>query len=146
MSHDANSIEARNKQIVQAAFDRWAAGTGNLFEDLAPDAKWTIVGKTPASRTYNSRQEFTDLVIKPFNARLVKPLVPKVRGLYADGDMVVAFFDAAGMAFDGKPYEQTYTWYLRMKDGKIVDAVAFFCTATFNDFWSRIAPARGAGQ
>lgn len=146
MSHEAGSIEARNKQIVQAAFDRWVAGTGNLFEDLAPDAKWTIVGKTPASRTYNSKQEFTDLVIKPFNARLVKPLVPKVRGLYADGDMVVAFFDAAGMALDGKPYEQTYTWYLRMQDGKIVDVVAFFCTATFNDFWSRIQPAQSASQ
>ena len=146
MSHQAGSMEALNKQIVQAAFDRWAAGTGNLFDDLAPDAKWTIVGTTPASKTYNSKQEFTDEVIVPFNARLSKPLVPKLRGLYADSDMVVAFFDGAGMALDGKPYEQTYTWYLKMKDGKIIDVVAFFDTVKFNDFWSRIQPATAAGR
>ena len=146
MSHEAGGMEALNKQIVQAAFDRWAAGTGNLFEDLTPDAKWTIVGTTPASKTYNSKQEFTDEVIVPFNARLSKPLVPKLRGLYADSDMVVAFFDGAGMALDGKPYEQTYTWYLKMKDGKIIDVVAFFDTVKFNDFWSRIKPATAAGR
>jgi hypothetical protein len=39
MNHNAGSVEARNKQIVQAAFDKWAAGTGNLFDDPAPDAK-----------------------------------------------------------------------------------------------------------
>ena len=32
MTHDANSIEARNKQIVQAGFDKWAAGTGSRRE------------------------------------------------------------------------------------------------------------------
>jgi len=31
MTHDVNSIESRNKQIIQAAFDKWAAGTGSLF-------------------------------------------------------------------------------------------------------------------
>jgi uncharacterized protein len=146
MTHDANSIEARNKQIVQAGFDRWAAGTGSLFDDLVPDAKWTIVGNSPMSRTYNSKQEFMDEVINPFSARLSKRLIPEVRGLYADGDMVVAFFDGAGTALDGKPYQNTYTWYLQMKDGKIVNVVAFFDTIEFTDFWTRVAPARGAAK
>jgi len=143
MSHDAKSIESRNKQIVQAGLDKWAAGTGSLFDDLLPDAKWTIVGNAPVSKTYNSKQEFIDLVITPFDARMSKRFVPtKVRGLYADGDMVVAFFDGAGTALDGKPYENTYTWYLRMKDGKIVDVVAFFDTIEFTDFWTRITPPK----
>ena len=33
-----------------------------------------------------------------------KPLVPEVRGLYAERDMVIALFDASGTARDGKPY------------------------------------------
>ena len=49
------------------------------------------------ARTYNSHQEFLDTVIKPFNARVSKPLVPTIRGMYADGDMVsVSYHDMGG--------------------------------------------------
>lgn len=130
----------KNKEIIKAAFDAWTAGTGNVFDLLAPDARWTIVGNSPASRTYSSRQEFLDLVIKPFNFRLSRRLIPAVRGLYADGDMVIALFDAEAVARDGKPYRNTYTWYMKMRDGKIVEAVAFFDTIEFTDLWRRVEP------
>ena len=147
MTHEAGSIEARNKQIIQAAFDKWVAGTGGVFDLLAPDAQWTIVGNAPVSKTYHNKQEFIDEVITPFSARMSKRFVPtKIRGLYADGDTVIAFFDGAGTALDGKLYENTYTWYMRMKDGIIVEAVAFFDTVEFNDFWTRITPVKVAGR
>src|SRR3984885_2488607 len=80
------------KTLVQASFDRWRAGTGSPFELLAPDADWTIVGSSPLSKTYPSRQAFLEEVIQPFNARMATPLKPTVRGIYADGDMVVSLF------------------------------------------------------
>lgn len=92
------------------------------------------------SRTFGSRQEFLDVVIDPFNARLATPLVPAVRELYADGDTVIAYFDATATAKDGQPYRNTYTWYLRLRDGVIVAATAFFDTLEFNEFWSRVSP------
>jgi ketosteroid isomerase-like protein len=101
-------LERANKDAIRAAFDDWAAGRGGPFALLAPDATWTIVGHSPVSRTFASRQEFLDLVIHPFNARLASPLVPRVRALYADGDTVIAFFDAAATAKDGRPYANTY--------------------------------------
>ena len=107
---------------------------------LEPDAKWTIVGNAPVSRTYPTRQEFLDVVIAPFNARLSRRLVPTVRGIYADGDMVIALFDAEATARDGKPYRNTYTWYMRMRDGKIVEVIAFFDTIEFTDLWNRVKP------
>jgi len=134
------STEARNKQIVQAAFDAWAAGTGNPFDLLKPDAKWTIVGNAPVSRTYNTKQEFMDVVIKPFNARMSTRLIPSVRRIYAEGDTVIVLFDANGTARDGRPYQNTYTWYFRMDDGAVVEAIAFFDTIEFTDFWTRIKP------
>ncbi len=66
---------------------------GGVFELLAPEATWTIVGSSPMSRTYAPRDEFLALVMAPFNARLGSPLVPTVNALYADGDVVVAYFD-----------------------------------------------------
>ena len=94
----------------------------------------------PLSKTYQSKQEFLDQVIEPFNARMAKPLVPTIRGLYADGDMVIIFFDAAATAKDGIPYHNTYTWYLQMKDGQVIKATAFFDTREFDEFWSRVSP------
>lgn len=133
--------ETRNKQAISTAFEAWKnAATGNVFDLLVPDATWTIVGNSPISRTYTSRQEFLDVVIKPFNMRLSKRLVPTVRGIYADGDMVIALFDAEGMARDSRPYKNTYTWYLQMREGRIVSVVAFFDTIELTDLWTRINP------
>jgi len=133
-------VEKRNKQLIQAGFDAWRNGTGGVFDLLAADAKWTIVGNSPVSRTFTSRREFLDAVINPFNARLSSRLIPTVRALYADGDTVIALFDAEGTACDGKPYRNTYSWYMQMRDDKIVNATAFFDTLEFTDFWNRITP------
>ena len=129
-----------NKALVQASFERWKNGTGGPFELLAPDAEWTIVGSSPLSKTYHSKQEFIDQVIGPFNARMAKPLVPTVRGIYSDGDMVIIFFDGAATAKDGVPYHNTYTWYFQMKDSKVINAIAFFDTREFDEFWNRVSP------
>jgi uncharacterized protein len=135
------TTEDSNKALVQASFDRWRSGTGGPFELLAADAEWTIVGSSPLSRTYHSKQEFLDAVIDPFNARMSTPLVPTVRGIYADGETVVILFDAAATVRDGKPYHNTYTWYFHMRNAKVVKAIAFFDTREFDEFWTRVSPA-----
>lgn len=67
------------------------------------------------------------------------PLLPGVRALYADGDWLIALFDAAGAARDGLPHASTYSWYLRLEAGEIVEAIAFFDSIAFNHLWSRVA-------
>ena len=131
--------ERHNKDLVIAAFERWRNRTGSPFELLAADATWTIVGSSPLSKTYR-RQDFLNEVIGPFNARMSEPLVPSVRGVYADGDMVIILFDAAATAKDGQPYRNTYTWYFKMDGGEVIDVVAFFDTKDFDAFWSRVTP------
>ena len=133
--------EDSNKALVQASFERWRNASGGPFELLAADVEWTIVGSSPLARTYRSKQEFIDTVINPFNARMSTPLVPTVRGIFADDDMVIILFDAEATVRDGKPYRNTYTWYMQMKDAKIVKAIAFFDNRHFDEFWTRVAPA-----
>lgn len=133
------NIQTSNKALVQAGFDRWKAGTGSPFELLADEATWTITGSSPQSKTY-TRKQFLDEVINPFNARMTSRLVPDVRGLYADGDRVIVFFDAAATALDGVPYRNTYTWYLQIKDRKVVAAIAMFDTRVFDELWTRVSP------
>ncbi|MBY5552353.1 nuclear transport factor 2 family protein [Rhizobium leguminosarum] len=139
--HALTETERRNKAAVEAGFEAWAAGTGSPYELLADDARWTIEGYSLASKTYPSREAFLREVIRPFNARMKAPLKPAIRNVYVDGDTVIVFFDARGIARDGEPYANTYAWFLDMRDGRIVRASAFFDSVVFNAFWSRVTPA-----
>lgn len=140
MAQTKTEVEARNKALVQAGFDAWTAGTGSPFELLANDASWTIVGNSDAAATYPSKEAFLQQVIRPFNARMKEGIKPSIRGLYADGEAVIIFFDAAGTARDGKPYTNTYAWFFDMRDGKVIRAHAFFDSLPFNGLWRRLQP------
>jgi ketosteroid isomerase-like protein len=130
--------EVGNKAVVQRAFDAWAAGTGSPYDLLADDATWTITGNSLASKTYDSREAFIGEVIRPFNARMSVGLKPTIRQMYTDGDTVIVFFDASGTAKDGIPYANTYAWFLQLRDGKIINASAFFDSIAFNELWRRV--------
>jgi len=136
----AQTLEGDNKAIIQRAFDAWAAGTGGPYDLLADDAVWTIAGNSLASKTYPSRAAFIGEVIEPFVARMSVGLKPVIKAIYADGGTVIVHFDAAGTAKDGKPYTNTYAWFLDMDEGRIVKATAFYDSIAFNDLWTRVQP------
>lgn len=138
MMAQIQSDEDRNKEIIQEGFAKWANGTGSFFDLLADDVEWTITGSSPISKTYTSRKQFLEEAIAPLNERLSVKIVPRVRGIYADGDTVIALWDGTATAKDGKPYNNTYSWYMTMKNGRIVKVVAFFDTIDLADLWKRI--------
>jgi hypothetical protein len=136
----AQSTQEQNRELVAKGFEAWASGTGSPYDLLAENANWTITGNSMAAKTYPSKEAFMSEVIRPFNARMQTRLVPTVRKLYAEGDTVIAFFDAKGTARDGQPYVNTYAWILEMNDGQIVRANAFFDSIAFDEFWGRVKP------
>ncbi|UIJ46297.1 nuclear transport factor 2 family protein [Sphingomonas cannabina] len=131
----------RNRALVARGMEAWADGTGSPYDLLADDARWTITGNALAAKTYPSKEAFLAEVIRPFNARMRDRLIPSVHRYYAEGDTVIVHFDARGTARDGKPYVNSYAWILRMHDGKIVEAHAFFDAIAFDDLWKRVSPA-----
>ena len=139
------ATEARNRTLVEAAFTAWRDGSGSPYDLLADDVSWTIVGRSDASKTYPSREAFMSEVIRPFNARMREGLRPTIRNLYVDGDAVVIFFDAAGVAADGESYANTYAWFWEMRDGRVVKAHAFFDSIAFNELWRRVPQGTSGG-
>lgn len=137
----ASEAEA-NRATIAKAMDAWAAGTGGPYDLLDDDAVWTISGNSLASKTYPSKEAFMSEVIRPFNARMSARLIPSVHKIYADGDTVIAHFDAKGTARDGQLYTNSYAWILTLKDDRIVRAFAFFDAKAFDDFWTRVTPAQ----
>jgi len=132
------SPQEQNRALVARGFDAWSNGTGSPYDLLAEDSSWTITGNSMAAKTYPTKEAFMREVIRPFNARMQTRLIPTVRKLYAEGDTVIAFFDAKGTARDGETYANTYAWILEMKDGKIVRSHAFFDSIAFDAFWKRV--------
>ena len=135
------SATARNRALVEASFVAWRDGTGSPYELLAENVNWTIVGRSDAFKSYPSREAFMSEVIRPFNARMRDRLRPTMRNLYADGDTVVIFFDATGVAKNGEAYSNTYAWFWEMVDGRVVRAHAFFDSIAFNELWQRVSPS-----
>lgn len=139
-----------NRRSATEAFEAWQRGTAPITEIFAPEMTWTIVGRSLASRSYASKQEFIDEVLAPFAARFPAdaPFRPvAIRGVYADDDVVVVLWDGHGVAIDGEPYDNTYAWIMTMRDGLVVDGTAFFDSVAFDELWTRVQPthARDAG-
>jgi len=118
-----------NKRLVREAFRPWEAGNSRPFFDLiADDVVWTVIGSTPASGVFHSKQELVDKAFGPLLERLDGPLETRFIDVAADGDKVFLRFESSGVAKTGLHYEQAYCFAMVMKDGRIVEIVAYVDT------------------
>jgi uncharacterized protein len=120
-----------------------AGGTHPIADVFAPDVVWRIEGHSLASREYTNRQQFIDEVLSPFGARFSQsePFRPTtIRAVFVDGDTVIVVWDGRGIATDNRPYENSYAWIMRLRDGQVVDGTAFYDSISFNDLWTRVQP------
>jgi uncharacterized protein len=137
-----------SREIVTEAFSAWANGTGYVTSIFAEDMTWEIVGHSAASRKYATRQEFIDEVLTPFGARFSTddPFRPAaIRGIYADdaSDTVIVFWDGSGTTTIGTRYDNTYAWFMTLRDGQVVDGTAFYDSISFNELWANVSPREG---
>jgi uncharacterized protein len=54
-----------SREIV-AASGAWSCGEAYVSSIVADDMTWEIVGRSQASKTYGSAQQFSDEVLHPF--------------------------------------------------------------------------------
>ena len=134
-----------NRELVTEAFASWSNGTGYVTSIFAEDMTWEIVGHSAASRKYANKQEFIDEVLAPFGARFSteEPFRPvTIRGIYADdaSGIVIVLWDGSGMTTIGTRYDNTYAWFMTLRDGAVVDGTAFYDSISFNDLWANVSP------
>jgi uncharacterized protein len=135
-----------DRELVTQAFAAWSDGTDYVTSIFAEDMTWEIVGHSAASRKYSSKQEFIDEVLAPFGARFgtEEPFRPvNIRGIFADdaSSTVIVLWDGSGMTRVGTRYENTYAWFMTLRDGEVVDGTAFYDSISFNELWDKVAPA-----
>jgi ketosteroid isomerase-like protein len=118
-----------NKRLVAEAFRPWEEGNSRPFFDLiADDVAWTVIGSTPASGKFASKQAVIDQAFGPLLEHLEGPLKTRFIDIAVDGDKVFLRFHSSGVAKTGLHYEQEYCWAMVMRDGRIVEIVAYLDT------------------
>jgi uncharacterized protein len=123
-----------NKKLIQDGFESWARG-GDFFHLVADDVRWTISGAGPISGTYTNKPEFIAKAIKPLADKLAGPIVPTIETIVAEGDFVVVVWSGKAKTRDGRPYNNHYSWIMRLVDGKIKESTAFFDNELISSIW-----------
>lgn len=127
---------ADNKRVIQDAFTAWANGDGMAFFNiLAEDVQWTVIGTSPVSQTYTSRQAFVDGAAKPLSAKLAGPIHPTVQNILAEGDNIVLQWQGSATTKSGKPYNNSYCWVMRLDNGKVKEGTAYIDTELVSELW-----------
>jgi ketosteroid isomerase-like protein len=123
------TIAEDNKRLVREAFRSWESGeSGPFFELIAGDVRWTVIGTTPVSGVYESKQALIDQAFGPLLDRLDGRLTTTFREVAADGDRVFLRFESKGITKSAMRYDQVYCWAMTMRGGRIVDIVAYLDT------------------
>jgi uncharacterized protein len=132
----------RAEAVVRKAFDAWAARAGTVFDVLADDVSWTITGTGRLAGTDASRQELIDPGHRADRA-LPGPAHPPDRPVVvATGDRVSVLWDGHAVALDGRPYDNTHSWFLRVGgDDRVHEVVAFSDGADLEGLFDRNHPA-----
>ena len=107
-----------NKQLIAKMFE---SGDPSALPDmLADDVRWTVIGTSVFSGTYEGKQDLMQRLLGPVFEQLESPGGMIVDNIVAEGDYVVV--QARGrdrMTKTGRPYNNTYCLVLRLSNGKI---------------------------
>jgi uncharacterized protein len=119
-----------NEQLIQDAEDRLAHGDGTLWHALlAEDVRWTVMGRTTWSGTYQGKAAVERELLAPLRAQYAERYRRTPLQLLADGDWVVARCQGQVTLKSGERYDNEYCFLYRLGDGLIHEIIEYGDTA-----------------
>jgi hypothetical protein len=124
---------ADNKQLMQRVFAELASGNGQPCMDaLASDARWTVIGTSPWSRTYDGKQAITDELMRPLFRQFASQYKARAVRIVAEDHLVVVEARGEATTKSRKPYNQTYCYVFQLTDGKVRELTEYLDTDLVN--------------
>ena len=118
-----------NKDLMQRIYAEFAKGNPELFlASIAEDFRWTIMGTTKFSGTYQGKQAVIDKLLTPLIAQLDGPICVTADRFIAEDDYVVMQGHGTATTKTGKPYNNTYCVVSRIAQGKIQEMTEYLDT------------------
>ena len=111
---------AENKALVSDVFAELARGDGGPFvELLADDIRWTIIGSTEWSGTWEGKPAVQQKLLDPLFAQFKTRYRNRAIRLIAEDDHVVIECRGDVTTTAGMPYRNTYCYVCRLEGGKV---------------------------
>ena len=118
-----------NKQFVTDALAALNVGDAEKFLDaLSDDVRFTLIGSTSYSGTYEGKQAFVSQVLEKLFGELDGGIELRPQNIVAEGDHVVVEAQGKARTKSGQDYNNTYCFVYRLAGGKIVEAHEYLDT------------------
>jgi len=122
-----------NKRLLERAYAGAAAGDSQLlFEMLADDVVWTVMGTATWSGTFRGKAELMERLLKPLGEVLDGPLAVTAERMIAEGELVAVQASIHNRTKAGEPYPNHYFNLFRFEAGKIVEVSEYADTQLMN--------------
>jgi len=124
---------ASNKKLMHDIFAELAQGNREPFRNaLAEDFSWTIMGRTPWSRTYRGRDEVREKLFGPLFAQFADEYRNTAIRFIAEDEYVVVECRGRVTTKSGKPYNNEYCYIVRLEGGKLRELTEYMDTELVN--------------
>jgi uncharacterized protein len=111
---------ADNRALISDVFAELAEGNGRPFVALlAEDIRWTIIGSTEWSGTWEGKAAVQSRLLDPLFAQFATRYRNKAVRLIAEDDFVVIECRGDVTTKAGMPYRNTYCYVCLLEDGKV---------------------------
>ncbi|KAI9800039.1 MAG: hypothetical protein M1833_003568 [Piccolia ochrophora] len=120
-----------DKSRIRSIFSALETGQfGAMFEHVADDVDWTVMGHHPLAGRYTSKQSFQEGTLSRLGKVMKEddPIKLTVRNVIGgdDEEWAVVELIAKGTAKNGLPFDNTYAWVTRWNtDERIVQVRAY---------------------
>ena len=129
-SDDFSMETGEPKQLIEYIFSEISTGNSRPFVDhLADDVRWTVMGTTKWSKTYEGKPAVFAGILQPLQEQLDGPYKATAHRFVAEGDLVVVEARGCAVTKTGAPYDNNYCFVYRVVDGKIREITEYMDTA-----------------
>jgi uncharacterized protein len=115
-----------NKRLMEDVFAELAKGNGRPFvAALAEDVRWTIIGSTAWSQSWEGFEAVRRDLLDPLFAQFETDYRNRAVRLIAEGDFVVIESRGDVITKSGKPYRNAYCYVCRLDHGRVSEITEY---------------------
>jgi uncharacterized protein len=118
-----------NKELIRKMFLELSKGNAEAFlGNLADNVRYTVIGTTKYSGSFNGKQEFIKKALAPLSAQLDGGIGVTVDNFIADGDYVAMQARGKSNTKGGSTYNNTYCYIFHIANGEVQEATEYLDT------------------
>lgn len=118
-----------NKELIRNMFAELSQGNGEAFlNTFADDVRYTIIGTSKYSSTYNGKQDVVNRLLGPLTAQLEGGIAVTPYNFIAEGEYVAMQAHGRAQSKSGVAYNNTYCHVFRVAGGKVKEVTEYLDT------------------